>query len=90
MPGLMKWCMPHPDHGTFRVLMWRAIHTLSLPSASTPYHKSMIAKEIRHENGHGNEIKQKFCLIFMFDYLFVIFGHKLHTSLKKINTVLFT
>lgn len=36
-----------------------------------------------YKNSHGNEIKQKFCLIFMFDYFFVIFGHRLCTSSKK-------
>lgn len=32
-----------------------------------------------YENGDGNEIKQKFGLVFMFDYLFLIFD-KLLTS----------
>lgn len=35
---------------------------------------------MRYKNYHMNEIKQKFGLIFMFDYLFVIFDHKLLTS----------
>lgn len=58
----------------------RAIHTVSLPSAPTPHHKSIITKEMKYKNGDGNEIKQKFCLVFMFGYLFLIFDHKLLTS----------